>query len=127
MHKLIGTNSEDVRDINTIYGSINIIKDIIANIDTELVPGRLLHTRNDGVIDTTDTYFPSATWDKDEVLAGDGQWVSRFSTIKVRDNSDNANRKIPKVVEFEDTDAASDAAPVRLKYPQEKGTLVSDN
>lgn len=127
LHKLIGTNSEDVRDINTIYGSINIIKDIIANIDTELVPGRLLHTRNDGVIDTTDTYFPSATWDKDEVLAGDGQWVSRFSTIKVRDNSDNANRKIPKVVEFEDTDAASDAAPVRLKYPQEKGTLVSDN
>lgn len=127
LHKLIGTNSEDVRDINTIYGSINIIKDIIANIDTELVPGRLLHTRNDGVIDTTDTYFPSATWDRDEVLAGDGQWVSRFSTIQVRDNSDNANRKIPKVVEFEDTDAASDAAPVRLKHPQEKGTLVSDN
>ena len=127
LHKLIGTGDIDTRDEKTLEGCINRIGDIISYIDLRLAPGRLMHTNNDGVIETTDTYFPSADWDKDELLAGDGNWVSRFSTVKVRQNSTNANRKLVKVVEFQDTDAASAAAPVELKNVQENGILVSDN
>ena len=126
IHKLLGTNASDVRSFESMQGTINIIKDIISRIDLNLEPGRLLHTTNEGVIETvSDTYFPSASWDSDELLSGEGAWVSRYASVKVRENSENANRKIPKVVEFEDTDAASASAPVKLKNLQAE--LVSDN
>ena len=126
LHKIIGTGDIDTRDEDTLYGAINIIKDIVANIDKELAPGRFVVTNTEmGVIETSETYFPSADWDKDELLAGDGSWVSRFSTVKVRENSTNANRKIPKVVEFQKTDAATATGPATLKNTQ--ATLVSDN
>ena len=126
LHKIIGTGDIDTRDEDTLYGAINIIKDIVANIDKELAPGRFVVTNTDtGVIETSDTYFPSADWDKDELLAGDGSWVSRFASVKVRENSTNANRKIPKVVEFQTTGAATGNAPATLKNLQAE--LVSDN
>ena len=126
IHKLLGTNASDVRSFDSMQGTINIIKDIISRIDLNLEPGRLLHTTNEGIIETvSDTYFPSASWDRDELLSGDGTWVSRYASVKVRENSENANRKIPKVVEFEDTDATSASAPVKLKNLQAE--LVSDN
>lgn len=130
IHNLIGTDADDVRSLDTMKGTINHIKDIIANINLDLSPGKLLHTNNSGVIETTETYFPSADWDKDELLAGDGSWVSRYASVKVRENSENANRKIPKVVEFETTGETAGSAPVKLANIQqrqeinEKGELV---
>lgn len=115
IHNLIGTDADDVRSLDTMKGTINHIKDIIANINLDLSPGKLLHTNNSGVIETTETYFPSADWDKDELLAGDGSWVSRYASIKVRENSENANRKIPKVVEFETTGETAGSAPVNMR------------
>ena len=98
MHTMLGTNIGEVRDMNSAQGAINTIKDIIANIDINLAPGRLLHTNNSGVIETVgNTYFPSATWDRDEVLDGNGNWVSRFATVKVLENSSNNNQKNPEV------------------------------
>lgn len=126
LHKIIGTGDIDTRDEDTLYGAINIIKDIVANIDKELAPGRFVVTNTEtGVIETSNTYFPSADWDKDELLAGDGSWVSRFASVKVRENSTNANRKIPKVVEFQTTGTATGNAPATLKNLQAE--LVSDN
>lgn len=97
IHKIIGTNAEDVRNIDTMIGCINVIKDIIANIKMPLSPGKIVHTNNQGAIETTNTYFPSATWDRDEVLDGNGDWVSRFATVKILNNSENANQNAPKV------------------------------
>ena len=98
IHTMLGTNIGEVRDMNSAQGAINTIKDIITNIDINLAPGRLLHTNNSGIIETVeDTYFPSATWDRDEVLDGAGRWVSRFATIKVLENSTNNNQKNPEV------------------------------
>ena len=125
IHTILGTNIGEIRDITSIQGAINIMKDIIANIDTNLMPGRLLHTDNDGVIKTYDTYFPSATWDDDEVLAGNGNWVSRFASVKVRENEDNPNRKIPKVVSFTKTDVATATGPAQLQ--KSAAELVSHN
>ena len=125
IHKMLGTNTGDVRDMSSVQGAINTIKDLIANIDTSLMPGRLLHTNDSGIVETTETYFPSADWDKDELLAGDGTWVSRYASVKVRENSDNSNRKIPKVVAFETTGETTGDAPAKLL--NQLAELVSDN
>lgn len=120
IHQMLGTNVGTTRNLDSIQGSINAIKDIITNIDTNLAPGKLIHTNNNGVIETTETYFPSADWDKDKLLAGDGRWVSRYASVKVRENSTNANRKIPKVVEFETTGETAGSAPVKLANTQQR-------
>ena len=98
IHKLLGTNINDTRDMNSIQGSINAIKDVVKNINTNLMPGKMLHTNNQGIIETFDnTYFPSAKWDEDEVLSGAGEWVSRFAKVTVLSNSDNDNQKADEV------------------------------
>lgn len=125
IHKLLGTNIDTERSYDSALGCINAIKDIISNIDTNLIPGKLLHTNNNGVIETTNTYFPSADWDKDELLDGSGEWVSRYASVKVRTNEDNPNRKIPKVVSFTKTDVATATGPARLNNLAAE--LVSDN
>lgn len=98
IHTILGTNVGNVRDMASVQGAINIMKDIIANIDMNLEPGRLLHTNNSGIIETVKgTYFPSATWDEDKVLDGAGKWVSRFATVKILKNSDEDNQNNPEV------------------------------
>lgn len=98
LHSLIGTGDNDTRDINTINGAINIIKDIVANIDQKLEPGKIVRTNKDtGIIETSETYFPSADWDKDEVLDGEGHWVSRFAQVTILPQSTNANQDAPEV------------------------------
>jgi hypothetical protein len=98
LHKIIGTGDIDTRDEDTLYGAINIIKDIVANIDKELAPGRFVVTNTEtGVIETSNTYFPSADWDRDEVLDGNGDWVSRFARVTVLPQSSNANQNTPEV------------------------------
>jgi hypothetical protein len=54
-------------------------------------------------------------------LAGDGSWVSRFASVKVRQNEDNGNRYTPKVVSFK----TSTTGPATLNKLEAE--LVSDN
>ena len=87
LHKLVGTGDNDSRDLNTIRGCINRIKDIIDSIDTQLVPNRLLWTTSNGVIQTSNTQFPSAAGDSTKVLTGAGTWESRFKNVQVNATS----------------------------------------
>ena len=87
IHKLLGTNAQDIRDFNSLQGTINIIKDIIDRINLNLQPGRLLHTNNQGVIETTDTYYPSSDVDATRVLVGknpDHPWENRVRAIEIQ-------------------------------------------
>ena len=119
IHKIIGTNSDDTRNIGTMIGCINIIRDIISNIHTPLVPGKLLHTTNEGKIATTDTYFPGSDWDEGHVLDAEGNWVSRLKTITILKNSENANQQsVNTYIWDEDTGAPK---------LETQGTLTSDN
>jgi hypothetical protein len=61
--------------LNNIKGCINRIKDIIANIDTQLIPGKIVATDEKGVIRTTNTSFPLSS-DSNKVLTGKGEWVN---------------------------------------------------
>jgi hypothetical protein len=70
LYRLIGEDEKDNRDLKTIYGSINYIKDIVDSIDLNLSPGKMLHVNDKGVIETTNTYYPSSTTDADRVLVG---------------------------------------------------------
>lgn len=83
LHKLIGTGDSDTRDLETMQGCINRVNDIIDNINLQLAPLRMLHTNSNGVIETSNTMFPSAPADSTKVLAGDGSWVSRFAKVTV--------------------------------------------
>lgn len=125
IHKLLGTNISDERNFDSLQGAINIIKDIVKNIDVNLAPGRLVQTNNDGQIETSDTYFPSADWDKDKILAGDGSWVSRFASVQVCDNSSNPNQKVPEVIKFTTTGETAGSAPAELQ--NEAIELLADN
>lgn len=90
LHRLIGFDEENNRDLKTIYGSINYIKDIIDSIDLNLSPGKMLHVNDKGVIETTNTYYPSSTTDADRVLVGNpnegtkqGAWENRVRSLSV--------------------------------------------
>ena len=90
LHRLMGFGEEKNRDLNTIYGSINYIKDIIDSIDSNLSPGKMLHVNDKGVIETTGTYYPSSTVDADRVLVGNpnegtkqGAWENRVRSLGV--------------------------------------------
>ena len=89
-NKLLGTNCDDVRSLDTVHGCINTMKDIIERIDLNLTPGRLLHTNDSGVIETTSTYYPSSTTDANRVLVGNPEksenkvsWENRVRKIGV--------------------------------------------
>ena len=91
IHKLLGTNASDIRSFDNIQGAINIIKDIISRIDLNLAPGRLLHTTNEGTIETTETYYPSSRVDANRVLVGNPNktenkmsWENRIRSIEVQ-------------------------------------------
>ena len=96
IHNLLGTDEESVRNLETVNGAINVIKDLVANIDTNLAPGRLIHTDNTGVIRTTETYYPSSTVDANRVLVGNPDktilktpWENRVRSIEVLEGSDS--------------------------------------
>lgn len=87
LHRLVGTGDDDSRNMETIRGCINRIKDIVANIDLQLKSGKLMHTNNSGVIETTDTAYPSADVDKTRVLIGQPtgghSWENRIRKIGI--------------------------------------------
>ena len=92
LHRLIGIGEEKNRDLKTVYGCINYIKDIIDSIDLNLSPGKMLHVNDKGVIETTNTYYPSSTDDADRVLVGNpdegtkqGAWENRVRSLSVID------------------------------------------
>ena len=58
LHRLMGDRSLDVRDENSIIGCINLTKDMVARIDKDLAPCKLLATAESGQIYTTNTEFP---------------------------------------------------------------------
>lgn len=90
MHQLMGTNIETTRSFDSVQGSINAIKDVISNIDINLIPGKLLHTNNNGIIETTKIFYPSSDVDATRVLIGqptgddkDIGWENRLRSVKV--------------------------------------------
>lgn len=83
LHRLISTGDSDSRELNNIIGCINRIKDIISNIDTQLMPNRLMWTTSDGVIQTSNTQFPSKNADAARVLTGQGNWENRVRSMRV--------------------------------------------
>lgn len=87
---LIGTHAQDERSLDTVYGAINYIKDIVSNINLNLSPGKMLHVNDKGVIETTGTYYPSSTTDANRVLVGNPNeseskvsWENRVRKIGV--------------------------------------------
>lgn len=96
-NKLMGINAKNERNEESVIGSINIIKDIVKNIG-QLVPGKLLHTNNKGIIETTDTFYPSSTKDANRVLVGNpnktdlkASWENRIRSIEVQAGSTSDN------------------------------------
>lgn len=85
LHELLGNDNPDLRSFDTITGCINIIKDLVGNIDTQLEPHRLLMTNDHGQIthmrqydgtnfgnSTEYPYFNSV--DNQELLDCGGHW-----------------------------------------------------
>ena len=127
LHQLIGTGDDDTRDIDTIIGCINNIKDVVSNINLQLKPNKLVHTTSStddkvgGVIETSDTAFPSPEADETKVLAGNGDWVSRFQSVLV----DNAGSKNTGTMEAAKATIVSDS-----KHPMadnDPNTLHNNN
>ena len=63
-----------------------------------MIPGRLLHTNNEGIIETTDTFYPSSTEDANRVLVGNpnktnlkASWENRIRSIEVQMGSTSDN------------------------------------
>lgn len=51
INKLINANNENTRDIDSIYGAINKIKDLLILINSdEVTPGRILYINDFGQI-----------------------------------------------------------------------------
>lgn len=95
VHNLIGmqtSGTSKTRDLKTMQGTINYIKDIIDSIDLNLSPGKMLHINDEGVIEATETYYPSSTTDADRVLVGNpnegtkqGAWENRVRSLSIID------------------------------------------
>lgn len=83
---LLGTADPDRRDSTTVQGNINIMKDLIANIDTQLMPNRIIETNENGQITTSETDFPhnATAAEGSAVLSGAGTWESRFAKITIQ-------------------------------------------
>jgi hypothetical protein len=80
---LIGTGDDDSRDLETLRGCINRIKDIVANIDTRLMPKRLVWTDDKGVITTSHFPHPNLEEDNTRVLTGQGTWENRVRSVTI--------------------------------------------
>jgi hypothetical protein len=104
LHRLIGFDESENRDLKTIYGSINYIKDIIDSIDLNLSPGKMLHINDKGVIEATGTYYPSSTVDANRVLVGNPNeseskvsWENRVRKIGVVEPSTSKIAEEPQI------------------------------
>ena len=85
LHRLIGTGDDDSRDLETLRGCINRIKDIVANIDTRLVPKRLVWTDDKGVITTSHFPHPNLDEDNTRIITGQGTWENRVRQVAIEE------------------------------------------
>lgn len=87
LHRIIGTGAAQSRELDTLFGCMNRIKDMIANIDANLSPNKILVTDENGVITTSNTTFPI---ESTKVLTGAGNWENRIKTINISGTSEEA-------------------------------------
>lgn len=101
LHELLGNDNPDLRSFDTIIGCINIIKDLVGNIDTQLEPHRLLMTNDHGQIthmceydgtnfgDSTEYPFFGSV-DNQELLDCGGHWRLpvdyKLETFSIKNN-----------------------------------------
>lgn len=85
LHELLGDTNPTLRTMDTIAGCINILKDMISNVDSQLQPHRLLMTNDHGQIVNMQEYdgdnfgntveYPYfASVDNQETLDCGGHW-----------------------------------------------------
>lgn len=77
INRTLGLNLDeaDSRDDRTVIGMMNRMKDMVANIDTQIVPGKFIVSDTDGVITASNTDFPYAgTGNHQELLDSSGTW-----------------------------------------------------
>lgn len=102
LHELLGNDNPDLRSFETITGCINIIKDLVGNIDTQLEPHRLLMTNDHGQIthmreydgtdfgDSTEYPFFNSV-DNQELLDCGGHWRLpvnyKLETFSIKNNN----------------------------------------
>ena len=87
VHKILGTHllEADNRDDRTVVGLMNQMRDLIANIDTQVTPSRWIITDTNGQL--TSSAVPYTAPDTKGVLQGDGNWVARFRQISLTGSS----------------------------------------
>lgn len=86
---LLGTSlkQEDSRDERTVIGLMNRMRDIIVNIDTQLVPTRWVMTTEKGQVTTTDVPYTAPI--AGGVLDSVGNWVPRWYSITITGDTDD--------------------------------------
>lgn len=103
INKLLGIklSKEDSRDDRTVVGMINIMKDVVANIDTQLTPNRWLKTAANGQITTSSVVFKEQAEVQTvhgvtyrTLLSTSGDWDSRFAEINVTTATSNATTEL---------------------------------
>jgi len=103
VNRTLGLNlaNADSRDDRTVVGLMNRMKDMIANIDTQLIPNRIIKTNANGQVTTTTVPWiePAVETENSSVaptvqakyvhglLSADGTWESRFRILNVSGTS----------------------------------------
>lgn len=97
MNRLMGTglHADDSRDERTVIGLMNRMKDIIDNVDTQIVPGRLIGSSTDGTYTTTNILYPYAgTGNHQEILDSSGTWrlpvTYKLETLDLKNQTDTS-------------------------------------
>lgn len=107
LHELLGDANPTLRTLDTIAGCINILRDMIKNIDTQLQPHRLVMTNDHGQIVNMLEYdgqtfgnsveYPYfASQDRQEILDCGGHWrlpvTYKLETLDLSYMNRNTNR-----------------------------------
>ena len=102
LHELLGDTNPTLRTMDTIAGCINILKDMISNVDSQLQPHRLLMTNDHGQIVNMQEYvngsfgntveYPYfASVDNQEILDCGGHWKLpvdyKLETFAIKNNA----------------------------------------
>ena len=96
INRILGTglHAQDSRDDRTVIGLMNRMRDIIANVDTQLVANRLAGVDSNGVFTYTNIVYPYAgTGDHQELLDSSGTWrlpvTYKLETLNLMNEQDN--------------------------------------
>ena len=96
INRLLGTGlaEDDSRDDRTVIGLMNRMRDTIANVDTQLTPGRICYSDVNGVLTTSNILYPYAgTGDHQELLDSSGTWrlpvTYKLETLNLKNTTNN--------------------------------------